>query len=103
MTDHRAGAVIRCDRPSCQPRCSADMVWRISAGVGPLAGAAPRRRRARARGSPANRRVVAELRGQAGLPDPPWQPVHVAVRARAVWRPPRIAVGGDRRKRSGLT
>src|SRR6202034_1041578 len=25
-------------RPSCQPRCRADMVWRISAGVGPPGG-----------------------------------------------------------------
>src|SRR4029077_6858277 len=28
-------SVIRCDRPSCQPPCSADMVCRISAGLGP--------------------------------------------------------------------
>src|SRR5206468_9057078 len=30
-----ACSAIRCDRPSCQPRCSADMVCRISAGLGP--------------------------------------------------------------------
>jgi hypothetical protein len=30
-----SGSLIRCERPSCQPRCSADMVWRISAGLGP--------------------------------------------------------------------
>jgi hypothetical protein len=29
------GWLAICARPSCQPRCSDDMVWRISAGLGP--------------------------------------------------------------------
>ncbi|MFY9931153.1 MAG: hypothetical protein WAK82_24450, partial [Streptosporangiaceae bacterium] len=32
------GFTLGWERPSCQPRCRADMVRRISAGVGPLAG-----------------------------------------------------------------
>src|SRR5439155_23782748 len=36
-----ASSAIRRDLPSCQPRCSADMVWRISAGLGPVDPADP--------------------------------------------------------------
>ena len=92
----------RCARPSCQPRCSADMVRRISAGDGPPAGpdgpCGPARAwrtglRCGRRGKAAGR-VSPELGSQVGLLDPPGEPAHLAVADRGGALAARISAAG---------